>query len=155
MFHLPWVLHCDSTGLYQNFPGSPLSLAALMNSLRSDVKVSSISWKSEWTLAQPTIVEAGTTGRLDATLPCSCSHVLVAFFPVPSHRQCSMKPKPSWGGGRVEQETAASHVSCGVFSVAAGSCRAWFFCQTVSCISSSKASSQCPRLKPVSRAGAP
>jgi len=58
MFHLPWVLHYDSTGLYQNFPESPLSLAALMSLLRSDVKVSSISWKSEWTLAQPTIVEA-------------------------------------------------------------------------------------------------
>lgn len=30
-----------------------------MSSLRSDVKVSSISWKSEWISGQPTIVEAG------------------------------------------------------------------------------------------------
>ena len=47
--YLGCSLHYDSTGLFRSFLGSPLSLAAPMSSLRSDVKVSSISLKSEWT----------------------------------------------------------------------------------------------------------
>lgn len=139
MVHSPWVCHYDSTGLSRNFLGSPLSLAALMSSLRSDVKVSSISWKSEWTLGQPTVVEAGPQSFTCALPP-----------PVPDEARAQLGGGEVGGGG----EEDASYLSFGVLSVAVGSCRAWSFCQTVSCISSSKASSQCPRSKPVSRAGA-
>lgn len=43
------VTLCDPIGLYLNFLGSQPSLAAQMSSLRSDDKVCSTSWKSEWT----------------------------------------------------------------------------------------------------------
>lgn len=131
---LSQALTCDSTGLCLNFLGSRPSSAAPMSLLRNDDKVFSTSLKSEWTCQ---------TGPGCQGWGCSGPTVGGAFLACSGLR--AHRPEALGRAGRAWEghPQAMLHV---VLSVSTpGSCRAWSSCQTVSCTSSCKASSQCPR----------